>query len=76
MHKANIKTFIVSLPGLSQRMLEQTLSCHEGFDLVGTAGGGLSAIKMIEEIQPELIVINSNFPDKETLFLLHVQASA
>jgi DNA-binding NarL/FixJ family response regulator len=64
------KMLIVSLPGMMQRVLQETFTKRADVNLVGIACGGLSAIQMIWHHQPALIVINSNLPEDETRELI------
>lgn len=62
--------FIVSLPGVSQRLLEKSFCCREDVRLVGIAEGGLSALKAAKDLHPEVVVIDSNLPVEETAALV------
>ena len=65
-----ISVLIVSLPGMMQNIIGETFIKRADIDLVGIACGGLSAIKMIGQYLPDLIVINSNLPETETSELI------
>ena len=60
------RVLIVSLPGMMQNVLKETFLCRSDVEVVGVAGGCLSALGMIAEAQPDLVVINSNMPEIET----------
>jgi DNA-binding NarL/FixJ family response regulator len=64
------RVMIVSLPGMMQNIIRETFIRRVDIDLVGIACGGLSAIKMIGQYLPDLIVINSNLPETETSELI------
>ena len=59
------RVLVVSLPGMMQKMLCETLNSRLDVDLVGVASGGLSAVGMIRQEQPDLVVIDSNLPEAE-----------
>lgn len=63
--KKKIKVLLISLPGMLQSVLRQTLAAKSDVDLVGVASGCLSAFSMIKQQAPELIVVDSNLPDAE-----------
>lgn len=63
--KKKIKVLLISLPGMLQSVLRQTLAAKSDVDLVGVASGCLSAFSMIKQQSPELIVVDSNLPDAE-----------
>jgi DNA-binding NarL/FixJ family response regulator len=61
-----MKVLIVSLPGMSQRVLIETFRKHLDVEVVGVAVGCLSASSMVGQLQPDLVVIDSNLPEAET----------
>lgn len=61
-----IRVLIVSLPGIMQNMLRETFKNRLDVDVVGVASGGLSAVSMIQQKEPDLVVIDSSLPDVET----------
>lgn len=65
-----INVLVVSLPGLMQNMLCETLDNKIGVDVIGVASGGLSAVSMIQKHQPDLVVIDSNLPVTEAKALI------
>jgi len=71
MQNSKIRVFIVSLPGISQRMLENVFCSRDAVNLVGTAEGGLSALKEIKDLKPQVIVIDTNLPHTEAAELTH-----
>jgi DNA-binding NarL/FixJ family response regulator len=63
-----ISVLVVSLPGFMQNMLRETF--NHRFDVIGVASGGLSAVGMIQQKQPDLVVIDSSLPVSETRALI------
>lgn len=59
------KVLVVSLPGIMQKILKDTFTDRSDVDVVGVASGGLSAVGMIQQIKPDLVVIDSNLPEAE-----------
>ena len=45
-----------------QALLEQVLSGHPGFEIVGIAADGRSAVAMIRDLCPDLVTIDLNMP--------------
>ena len=72
MEKPKIRVLIVSLPGILQRTLTSTFKRNSRVEVVGIASGGLSAIYSIENHRPDVVVIDSNLPESETLELIKV----
>jgi len=64
------RVLIVSLPGVLQNVLKQSIQAGSTAELIGLANGGLSAIKIIKKQQPDLIIIDSNLPEAETRELI------
>jgi DNA-binding NarL/FixJ family response regulator len=50
---------------MMQKVLKETFSSRADVEVVGVASGCLSAVGMIPELQPELVVIDSNLPEIE-----------
>jgi len=65
-----ISVLVVSLPGFMQNMLREILNDRLDMDVVGVASGGLSAVSMIQQKPPDLVVIDSNIPVSETRALI------
>jgi len=61
-----IRVLVVSLPGMMQNVLRDTFIKRSDVDLVGVAGGCLSAARMVQQLIPDLVVIDSNLPEIET----------
>jgi DNA-binding NarL/FixJ family response regulator len=60
-----ISVLLISLPGVLQNVLRQTLRARLDVVLVGVASGCLSALSMIKAQAPDLVVIDSNMPEAE-----------
>ena len=65
-----VRVLIVSLPGMMQNVLRDTFMCRSDVGIVGVASGCLSALGMIPDAQPDLVVIDSNLPDTEASQLI------
>jgi DNA-binding NarL/FixJ family response regulator len=61
---------LVSHPGILQHILRETFTNRSDLDTVEVANGCLSAIEMIRQKQPDLVVIDSNLPEAETRALI------
>jgi len=59
------RVLIVSLPGMMQNMLKETFARRADVEMVGIASGGLSAVDLIRNQPPDLVVIDSNLPRVE-----------
>jgi chemotaxis response regulator CheB len=64
------KVLIVSLPGMMQNLLRETFTGQADAEVVGVASGCLSALGIIPETQPDLVVIDSNLPEAEASQLI------
>ena len=64
------RVLVVSLPGYLQNMLYETFNNRLDVDLVGVAGGGLSAVSTIKQKLPDLVVIDSSVPVSEATALI------
>lgn len=64
------RVLIVSLPGMMQNFLTDTFTSRADVLVVGVASGGLSATNLIQQKQPDLVVIDSNLPALEKNALL------
>lgn len=70
MDKSIIDLLIVSLPGVSQQVLKSTFTSRMDIHIVGVASGGLSAVRVMDKHQPNMVVIDSNMPETETSELI------
>jgi DNA-binding NarL/FixJ family response regulator len=64
------KVVLVSLPGMLQVVLQQTITSRADAEVVGIASGGLSAVHLIQGQQPDLVIIDSNVPETEATSLI------
>lgn len=65
-----IRVIIVSMPGTSQRMLQNNIQLHASMKVVDVAHGSLSAVNLVDVHNPDLLVIDSSIPIDETLALI------
>jgi chemotaxis response regulator CheB len=66
----HIRALVVSLPGITQKVLIEMFIGRADVDLVGVACGGLSAVGLIHQKQPVLVVIDASLPDSEASALV------
>jgi DNA-binding NarL/FixJ family response regulator len=57
-----LHVMIVSLPGTWQRMLQNNMESYPYIRADSIASGGLSALELIKDQPPELLVIDSSIP--------------
>lgn len=67
---ANLFTVLASAPGIAEQSLRATLESLPSVRVIGTAAGCLSALQMVYDMQPDLIVIDSNLPFEDVQELL------
>ena len=60
MKTIKISTIIVSRPGVMQDALRAVLASFDWIALTGTAGDALSALNLVHDHEPDLLVIDSN----------------
>jgi DNA-binding NarL/FixJ family response regulator len=63
-------TIVVSRPGVLQQSLRATLAAHPWIQVVASPGDGLTALNLVIEHQPKLMVIDSNLLAEEIDALL------
>lgn len=74
LQKTKIQAVIVSRPGIMQESLRAGLASAPQLEIIKSVGDGLSALDVIREHQPNLLVIDSNLLEDEILALLrHVK---
>lgn len=74
LQKTKIQAVIVSRPGIMQESLRAGLASASQLEIIKSVGDGLSALDVIREQQPNLLVIDSNLLEDEILALLrHVK---
>lgn len=66
------RVILVSLPGMLQRVLEDTLASQSGIEVMGVASGGLSAIEMLRVRQPKVLLVDTNIPLTEAIILIEM----
>jgi len=64
------RTFLVSQPGIVRNATESVLRMFPGLDLIGCAAGSLSATRLLEELEVDLLLIDANVTEDEVLALL------
>jgi DNA-binding NarL/FixJ family response regulator len=64
------RAIIVSMPGTMQESLRAMLNAMSGMEVVALAGGCLSAVTLVQEKQPDIVVIDSNLSEDEVLAFL------
>jgi DNA-binding NarL/FixJ family response regulator len=67
---ASARTVIACAPGIREQSLRSTLNCLPAVDVVGSAPGCLSALQMVREKVPALLVVDGNLPAQEVRILL------
>jgi DNA-binding NarL/FixJ family response regulator len=60
METTKISTIIVSRPGVMQDALRAVLASFDWIALAGVAGDALSGLNLVNDNQPDLLVIDSN----------------
>jgi len=70
MDQPTYPTIIASRPGFMRQALRATLALSPQFEIVGVAGGGLSALDLARQHLPALLIIGSGLPEDEMLALL------
>jgi two-component system LytT family response regulator len=58
-----VRTLIVDDEPLARDKLRAFLARHPGFDLVGEAGDGLTAARQIDELSPDLVLLDIQMPE-------------
>jgi DNA-binding NarL/FixJ family response regulator len=56
------RTLIVDDYPFVREVLRSLLSSHQDFDIVGEAGDGLEAIKLVGELHPDLVLMDMSMP--------------
>jgi DNA-binding NarL/FixJ family response regulator len=56
------RTLIVDDYPFVREVLRSLLSSHQDFDIVGEAGDGLEAIKLVGELNPDLVLMDMSMP--------------
>ena len=66
----HLATVIASMPGIAEQSLRATLEALPSVRVLGTAAGCLSALRMVQERQVDLVVIDSNLPLEDVQLFL------
>ncbi len=64
------RAIIVSMPGTMQESLRANLEAIPGMEVVALASGCLSAVRLVQEKQPDVVVIDSNLSEDEVIAFL------
>ena len=67
---AKIQTLIAARPGAIRDALKSTLALLPGLEISGVADGGLSALNLVRQQKPALIVIDSGLLEGEIAVIL------
>lgn len=70
MQSKSIRIIIVSMPGAWQKMLRHNLGSHPSLKVLAVANGSLSAVQLVEQLQPDLIFIDSSIPSDDAITLI------
>jgi DNA-binding NarL/FixJ family response regulator len=70
MPRESVCTVVASRPGVMQASLRATLAGLAGVEVVGSAGDGLSALNLVRERPPDLLVVDCSLLEEETCALL------
>ena len=65
-----VRAVIASRPGVMQESLRAMLTGSGQVAVIGSAGDALSALSMVREVQPALLVVDSNLLEDEAISLL------
>jgi DNA-binding NarL/FixJ family response regulator len=69
------RVLLVSQPGIVQDATLSILGMARGLVLAGVAAGALSATRLLDEIEVDLLLIDANVPADEVLALLEWASS-
>jgi chemotaxis response regulator CheB len=67
----NLRAIVVSMPGTMQESLQANLDAMPGVKVIALAGGCLSAVRLVQEKQPDIVVVDSNLSEDEVLAFLN-----
>ena len=70
MNNPPIPTVIVSRPGIMQQSLQASLAASPEIAVIAASGDGLSALCQVRQLQPGLLVIDSNLLEEEAIALI------
>jgi len=66
----NIRAIIVSMPGTLQRMLQKSIEANPSVEVTGIVHGGLSALQLVEQSDPDLLLIDYSIPIDEAVAIV------
>jgi DNA-binding NarL/FixJ family response regulator len=66
----SVRVIVLSLPGVGQESLLAVLEAVPDVEVVGRAGGGLSAVALVEETEPDAIVVDGGLAEDELVAFL------
>jgi chemotaxis response regulator CheB len=67
---AKNRAIIVSMSGTIQESLRAMLEAMPRTEVIGIAGGGLSAVELVKERHPNVVIIDGNLSEDEILAFL------
>ena len=65
-----IPTIIAARPGVTRQALQTMLALVPEIEIVGIAGGGLSALNLARTFPPTLLIMDAGLPEDEIVALL------
>ncbi len=66
----NLRLMIVSLPGTWQRVLQKNIEAYPFVKFVDVVSGSLSAVQLVKQDKPDLVLIDSSIPFDDTVALV------
>ncbi len=67
----NIRVIIASLPGTWQRLLQNDIGSQPFVQVVAVASGSLSAVQLVEEHQPDLLLIDLSIHNEDAVAIIN-----
>jgi DNA-binding NarL/FixJ family response regulator len=69
-NSVKLQTVIAARPGATRQALRATLASYSRLEIAGVAGGGLSALNLVRQVEPALLIIDSGLAEDEITALL------
>jgi DNA-binding NarL/FixJ family response regulator len=69
-NSVKLQTVIAARPGAIREALQSILALSSRLEISGVANGGLSALRLVRQLKPALVVIDSGLLDDEIAMLL------
>jgi DNA-binding NarL/FixJ family response regulator len=69
-NSVRLQTVIAVRPGATRRALQATLALFSRLEIAGVAGGGLSTLRLVRQVKPALLIIDSGLLEDEIATLL------